>query len=327
MKHWGEFVVVENGDWQAYDWHWASRRILDMLIGGPELALRHIASFRRSDERDFYGVIPGSGGAVIDLDRNRLLFCGDELMDRVPTRRVLLPALATVWAGFQVGWAYGGTRELAGYVGEDCPPTDLAPEPLINLVTSRYWPCQVISVVGADGSVRFWPVSEYWYPEAYGPSLLDALPGRGRARVALKVLPTGGVHIDPGLKSVGVWRTRDVAAMLDAEPAIWPGWHVEFWEDRYEEQVARCGDGLRVPPWDLRAEIDEVRDSMRQRIFGSDWESPAAEVVELLAVLRRLAPDFAVRDDEVVAGMIRPSRQQWERFLAACGSAEEASAA
>jgi len=41
---WGNranFVVVKDQDWQLYYSHWGGCRMLDALIGGPELALRY----------------------------------------------------------------------------------------------------------------------------------------------------------------------------------------------------------------------------------------------------------------------------------------------
>lgn len=62
---------------------------------------------------------PSSSGAVVDLDRRRLLFVGDELMVDMAERRAMMCALATVWPDYAIGWAYDGTAELAGYVGAE----------------------------------------------------------------------------------------------------------------------------------------------------------------------------------------------------------------
>ncbi|MBX7433359.1 hypothetical protein JDV09_14735 [Mycobacterium sp. Y57] len=326
MKNWGEVIVVENGDWRAYDWHWAGRRILDMLIGGPDLAHRHIQTFWRSDDRDFDWIAPESSGAVIDLDRHRLLFFGDELIDGPPHRRALMAVLADVWSGFEVVWAYGGTRELAAYVGHDCPPA-LDGEPTAVVTSDRYSPCQLVSVVARDGAVRLWPLVDYHHPEAYGPAFLDALPGRGRRKVALKAIPARGVHVDPSSKTVGVWWTADGSAVLDRLAEIWHGWNFEFWEDRYEQQVARCVDGLRIPPLNWRAVVDEAEQSLRQRIFGCGWDSPASDALELAERLRRIAPGFPVPDDAVLAGLVRPNADEWGRFAAACTALRFAEAA
>ncbi len=40
MGNRANFVIVKDQDWQLYYSHWAGGRILDALIGGPELALR-----------------------------------------------------------------------------------------------------------------------------------------------------------------------------------------------------------------------------------------------------------------------------------------------
>ena len=39
MGNRANFVIVKDGDWQLYYSHWAGCRILDALIGGPDLAL------------------------------------------------------------------------------------------------------------------------------------------------------------------------------------------------------------------------------------------------------------------------------------------------
>jgi hypothetical protein len=40
------FVIVKDHDWRLYYSHWAGCRMLDALIGGPELSLRYAASLR-----------------------------------------------------------------------------------------------------------------------------------------------------------------------------------------------------------------------------------------------------------------------------------------
>ena len=46
MGNRANFVIVENQDWQLYYSHWAGCRILDALIGGPDLALRYAQTLR-----------------------------------------------------------------------------------------------------------------------------------------------------------------------------------------------------------------------------------------------------------------------------------------
>jgi hypothetical protein len=65
--------------------------MLDALIGGPDLALRYAASLR-----------PCDGGAVVDLDRRRVLFFGEPLVVSMNERRALMDVLATVWSGYEI---------------------------------------------------------------------------------------------------------------------------------------------------------------------------------------------------------------------------------
>ncbi len=46
MGNRANFVIVQNQDWQLYYSHWAGCRILDALIGGPDLALRYARSLQ-----------------------------------------------------------------------------------------------------------------------------------------------------------------------------------------------------------------------------------------------------------------------------------------
>ncbi|MGV0814177.1 hypothetical protein ABQF34_19600 [Mycolicibacterium boenickei] len=88
-------VIVENGEWQLdYD-HLVGCRMLDALAFGPAFAVRYVRASRVCPSADRTGPswVWADGGAVIDLDRKRLLFFGDELMWDMPIRRVCGPAL------------------------------------------------------------------------------------------------------------------------------------------------------------------------------------------------------------------------------------------
>ncbi|PRC46274.1 hypothetical protein C6A85_90920 [Mycobacterium sp. ITM-2017-0098] len=125
-----------------------------------------------------------------------------------------------------------------------------------------------------------------------------------------------------------MWQTVDRSGRLDRFADTWSGWTVEFWDDRYEEQVARCGDGLRVPPLNLSAAVDNVRQELGGRIFGcSRWDGPTSDALALAETLSRIAPGFAAPEDAVIAGMVRPSQQEWARFAAACDAIQAATAA
>jgi hypothetical protein len=99
---------------------------------------------------------------------------------------------------------------------------------------------------------------------------------------------------------------------------LWPGWHAEVWEDRYEEHVQRCGGALRVPELDVGAGADSAEAWIRKRVFESFEDSPAGQIVKLAGMLEPVAPGFVVSPDAVSDCAVRPSSAEWARFVGAC---------
>ncbi len=156
MGNRANFVVVKDQDWQLYYSHWAGSRMLDALIGGPELALRYAQSLRQCAKDQWVDPLWADGGAVVDLDRRRVLFFGDELMVEMPERRAMMGVLAAVWPDYAIGCAYDGTAELAGYVGAELPPHTWDIRPELRPARDRNALCHLVSVVDATGQVRLW---------------------------------------------------------------------------------------------------------------------------------------------------------------------------
>ena len=234
MGNRANFVIVKDHDWQLYYSHWAGCRMLDALIGGPELALRYAASLRRCEKNEWCDPTWADGGAVVDLDRRRVLFFGEPLMVEMNERRALMDVLATVWPDYEICWAYDGTEELAGYVGAQLRPYRWDRQPTLKLARGRKHLCHLISVVDADGQLRFWPLWWHLSKAWHGPALLDKLPGPGIRRIRLGKIPEGGAHIDVRRKTLGAWQTADTMGFFHALPELWPGWQTEVWEDRFE---------------------------------------------------------------------------------------------
>ncbi|HEU4360140.1 MAG TPA: hypothetical protein VFR27_01360 [Mycobacterium sp.] len=288
MGNRANFVVVENSDWRLYYAHRTGCRMLDALIGGPDLALRYAASLQGCPKTEWVDAGWADGGAVIDLDQRRLLFFGDELMTGIPERRAMLSVLEVLWPGYEIRYAYDGVAEIAEYVGGEPRVHEWPKCPTIKLARDRKALCQVVSVVDSVGRLRLWPlrwtVSQAWH----GPALLDKLPGTGRTRLRLHMVPEGGVHVDIRRKAVGEWHTVDPMGICRELPDLWPGWHTESWADRFEEQARRCGLVLRLPALDLGAAADSAR-----------------------AWIRKREPDAPYR-------VPHPTAAEWDRFAAAC---------
>ncbi len=187
----------------------------------------------------------------------------------------------------------------------------------------RHWPCQLVSVVAGDGSPRIWPLTPpYSLPASRGPALIDSLPGgRGsKKKWSCARSPPAACTWTSPRKALGVWTTGEPTAALDGLPQLWSGWAVEKnWDDRYEEQVARCEAALRVPALDIDASIRDARELIRERIFHCRWDGPAAEALSLAEALSRAAPPgFTVSADAVLDGLTRPTDDEWVRFVQAC---------
>lgn len=244
--------------------------MVDLLIGGPPLALQFLESLGRRQSHDTWtDPLWCDGGAVFDFDRRRVVFFGDSLMVEMPFRRTILAALAEVWAGYEICYAYDGTAEIGGYVGKEFALSSLDGLPAPKLAKSRNSLCHLVSVIDASGELRMWPL---WWGDSkawHGPALLDKLPGSGVRRLRLDKIPEGGVHIDVLRNVVGVWNTADVMGVFRALPELWRGWRTECWDDRYEEHLAACGDALQLPALD-EADFDEALNWLRERACGMD---------------------------------------------------------
>jgi hypothetical protein len=318
MGNRANFVIVKDQEWQLYYSHWGGCRMLDALIGGPELALRYARSLRRCEKDEWTAPSWCDGGALVDFDRHRVLFFGDSFMVEMPARRAVMSVLPALWPDYTIGWAYDGTTELAGYVGAELGPDPWDQKPTLRLARGRNHMCHLVSVVGFDGQLRFWPLWWHLSKAWHGPALLDKLPGTGITRIKLGKIPEGGVHIDVPRKTLGAWQTADTMGFFQALPGLWSGWRTECWDDRYENHVEACGGALRVPALDLAAGIDTACDWIHKRVFESFEDSPAGHVVKLAGLLAPVAPGFVVSGDALADCGVRPTKAEWARFTEAC---------
>lgn len=255
---------------------------------------------------------------MVDFDRRRLLFFGDELMVAMAERRALMGVLAVVWPGYAIGWAYDGTVELAGYVGAELPTHTRDRQPRLRLARNRNALCHLVSVVDDTGQLRMWPVWWHLSQAWHGPALVDKLPGRGVRSLTLGKIPEGGLHIDVARKTLGAWQTADTMGIFQTLSHLWSGWQTECWEDRFEEQALRCKDALRIPELDLAAGVDSAQERIRHRVFQSFADGPAGQILKLAKLVAPLGPGLVVSDDAVADCAARPTETEWARFVDAC---------
>lgn len=174
-----------------------------------------------------------------------------------------------------VRWLYDGQRGLRAYVGaEPCgylsrvvvspaldpgDPELAEPDPSVAVVTVGGH-CHVLAMIGDH------PVDE-------GPALLERLAGEP-AHAGYTGACEGGLHVDPRLRRVGWWHTTRQPGLAEVGER-WPGWTVEFWEDRWGEHARRAPAlGLREP--DRAAALGEMRDEALGRWAGARGDARAA---------------------------------------------------
>lgn len=312
-------VVVENGDWTLYDAHWVGDRMLDVVAFGPEYAVRYIRAYDEWSDTGWTEPISASGGVLIDLDRRRMLFFGEELAATMDERRAILDILPRMWPGYEIGWAYGGTDELVDYVRDDRHWARGRAGVRLSRVGDYTDLCHLVSVVHPEHGLRLraltWGYSAAWQ----GPSMLDTLPYKGAKQMRRIAIPESGVHVDVEKRTVGVWTTSEARGLFDSMPQLWSGWRTECWDDRYEEQVARCGGALRVPALDLVEGLATVRHWLHQRVFGACEDSPRGAEDFWHKTRDPNAPERDWHEsDHVIDSPRRPTKDDWNRFADAC---------
>jgi hypothetical protein len=318
MGNRANMVLVENGEWTLHDGHWVGGRMLDVVAFGPEYAVGYI---RAHDESEAGWTDPASaaGGVIVDLDRHRLLFFGEELAVTMNERRAMLDVLPHTWPGYEVGWAYGGTDEMVDYVGAERHWERGRPGVKLHRVYNQSDVCHLVSVVHPEHGLRLkaltWGYSAAWL----GPSMVDTLPYKGVKQMRRTRIPESGVHVDVDRRTVGVWMTSESRGLFDLMPERWPGWQTECWDDRHEEQVARCGGALRVPCLDLVSGVATVRHWLHQRVFGACEDKPVG-AWDAWTKTRDPAAPARDWDDYVVDSPFRPTPDDWNSFAAACES-------
>ncbi|MWA05652.1 hypothetical protein F8568_035905 [Actinomadura sp. LD22] len=282
------FVLIDAGGMRLHYSHWGADRVCSVLAAGPAAAVRFISEQHRCDdpERDWLNDAWAEGGAVVDRTARRLLFYGDQLMLDLPCKRAFLALLEPMWPGWTVRWAYDGIGDLAAAAGLDRSAVRSPDEEERHLpeeaVTGDYETylfgvVHLLTVRTPEGCTAY-PLGQFVHTAWQGPALLDRLPAGGLRRVDLGEFPSGGLHVDAGARTAGVWIHGSCRGLVPALGELWPGWRVEFWEDRYEEQFARCGGAVTAPDAGLAAALDQVVATLGAR----RGEDPARRMLDLV---------------------------------------------
>ncbi|MER6781416.1 MULTISPECIES: hypothetical protein [unclassified Streptomyces] len=252
-----------HGHQGAYD-SWGSLALDLHLLAGPEVLLPLLRTHTARDEAFLRSDDSVEAGVLVDpVRRELLLFAQEGASATMSTRSAALTLLRHAWPEWQVRWVHEGQTGLRARLGLDpaddhsttgtsyplftLGPGELADvEPMTAVVTIGADRCHVLDL-GAD------------HPLAEGPDLLRRLDDAPRHTV-YTARAGAGLHIDPARRSVGWW-------LLGAQPraeraaALWAGWTMEFWEDRWSEHVRAAGGRFAPPAPDHAAALADVRDA------------------------------------------------------------------
>ncbi|MFD6891700.1 hypothetical protein [Streptomyces sp. NPDC059957] len=268
------------------------------LLAGPDVALPFLRDHAPQD--GWYGDDAVEAGVLADPSRRLLLlFAWEGPAASSRTRAATLELLRCAWPGWEVRWLHDGQAGLRAHLGLgprgdsravypgpalEVDEEELSdPDPLVAVVTIGPGPgrCHLLADIND-------------HPAEEGPALLERLrdaPDHGTHRS----WADAGIHVDPERRRVGWWlnTARDRARTVGDR---WPGWTVEFWEDRWSEHRTACGGRFDPPAPDRAAALAEVRDLALERWAGPRPDARAALVARLphIPVGRGFAPAVRV---------------------------------
>ncbi|HEU5469960.1 MAG TPA: hypothetical protein VFV67_04855 [Actinophytocola sp.] len=245
------------------------------LIVGPDATTR-FASVQRQVEDTVAGWLDDDwceGAALIDHRRRVLLYFTWHL-DGPAHRAALAAVLARTWPGWDIRWAYGGLGDIVAHVDLDPAVVRVERGTDAQLFPGDpdYIGC-LVTVRDTTGRVDAFALRGSLSCAWRGPDLVAALPRRARVDECLEH-PESGLHIDLATRTAGFWTMGRLPSTSVELAARWPGWRVEFWADRWPEQVERCAGAVVLPRVDLRSGLDKL--SLRlSRAWdgdpGTDW--------------------------------------------------------
>jgi hypothetical protein len=276
-------AIRQNGTWTHRGSNGMGYSLDQWMILGPDAALAVMNGHPVWVPGEWNGEYWCEAGALIDLDLRELLYFNT---DDYAWRAAVLDGLRRTWTGWTIRPAYDGIADITDALG------------LERAVIGRSgWDSEMLFPYGSEPEEKIHylvTVGESAYavgasaqqPWRLGPRLLDQVVNQPLVRT-LDGLPRGGVHVDADSRTVGVWSTEPMCGFSERFAGLWPGWMLMFWEDRYQEQQARCGS-FRFPNPDpqvrvCRAEL--VRSTIRQWIF---------QTVELVAVRGPMVFDYGM---------------------------------
>ncbi len=324
------YAIVENGQFRLFYSHWAANTLDRDLFWGPRHSLTFIRQQKELQPDDWLNDVWCEGGAVVDLDSNKLtLFGGEDIKYEIPLRRLYLRLLAKSWDGWEVNWADEGIADLAdtaGYPRERvfarkaqtckwrplCAPDEESP-----------WIDAIISTRNSSGEPRIYPIQAFttdrlWEDPLFLESLLKM---RSFERFSLpkeKGLPSTGVHLDLAARLFDIWTASPLPGLVDDLHTAWGGWKIQWHRDQFEFQEDAAQGCVQYP----RFTDDELLPRIAAIVLRNlNPEGPVARFDSITAILKKEGHEITGVNKatlwHVDWSASREERQQiWEGILA-----------
>ena len=280
-------VIIENGMYELYYDHWCANSLDSYLFWGPEETVSFI---RKHDPEKAYWLndVWCEGGALVDLDRKKLLFfAGGEIKWDVLQRSVYIELLSKMWKNYEVEWADYGVIDLAGYVGYDWKEllNDSIRDEGANVESSfdnedDHYIRGVLSIYDKDNGMKVFPLyseeNELIFRD--GMEVIEYVSNKESKEKVFEEksyedyqIPVFGMHIDTEKKEMFFWEPNTMHP--DDNYKIvksWSGWKVLCFYDDYQKHAELLNNISIFPVIDYRKCVSEI-----ERIVCSENEDPA----------------------------------------------------
>ena len=268
------FGLIRDGETRYYADRWAVVFLHREIMYGPDDFEAWVTQLEELDEWEE----ECSGGAVVDYDNKRLIWCGETQSLQIPrVNAVYNRLLQAAWPGYEIASAHEGMKDLAEAVGaedggewygEERPETvreaarlydEDEPEDDEEEADEEYqrfddddvraW----VTMVEADGAIRhrhLFQLSDDLLTSSN--ESLQALMDLPPDEVPPEGLVAEGMWIDQANKSIGIWGAHALQKRLPDIQSGWQGWSVQWAERGYEQQCEGAGPA-GVPLTDVEA--------------------------------------------------------------------------
>ena len=119
MGHRTNYILIENQEYEIYYAHWDANIIGRKLFYGADSLVQYIRPLSVSEK--LLDTIWAEGSVVIDVDKQYLLFWGDEFLWHKPllVKYFIKMLTDTTWKGWNIEWANEGQIDVARYLNID----------------------------------------------------------------------------------------------------------------------------------------------------------------------------------------------------------------